>query len=447
MKKITLQTGVWYNDHPIDLTFPESWEIQTFWPDLPDPLSEKEILGSLQNPINCPPLSEQARGCKRPVIVIDDLARPTPVFRVIPYVVEQFQIAGIAAENIRIVVATGTHGHQDEKGLAQKIGSEVYRKCTIIVHDYQKNCRKIGVTSYGTPVIVNKEVLDCDYLCGIGGIYPQHTTGFGGGSKLSLGVLARKSIVHLHFGGHKSVGGTYAIDNSFRHDLDEIARMIGFKNIMTLHTNSQLELVKLTCGDHFIYYEEAARFSRQAYDSPLPVQADVVIANTYPSDVSYTFMRKGFKPLRCAPADSTKIAIGYCHEGVGRHGIFPQGGDSRIERLRALRLRISTMSAKVIVEKIVKNLFRRKKTNQLDHQTNSTGGVSEKLSDFLLYRPVGAESPIPEIGGMHILSSWQDVIQEIQKQHSTKEKVRVCIYPCSSLQCLDHTQLNSMKSK
>ena len=101
-------------------------------------------------------------------------------------------------------------------------------------------------------------------MIGIGGVYPQHTVGFGGGSKLALGVLGRKSIMHLHYG-HASVGGTYNINNDFRRDVTEIAQMIGLNTVYTLHVNAHLELVNLMCGDHFSYYPHAARFSRERY--------------------------------------------------------------------------------------------------------------------------------------------------------------------------------------
>lgn len=447
MQKVTLQTGIWYNDHTIELLFPDDWEIRTCWPDVPPPLSEQEIRERINMPVNQDPLRKLAKDKSRPVVIIDDLARPTPVSRIMPYILEEFQAAGIRPENVRILVGTGSHGKQDEMALANKIGNEIYSTCRVIVHNYRKNIRFVGKTSFGTPVHVNKEVLDSDLVCGIGGIYPQHTTGFGGGSKLALGILGRKSIVHLHFGGHGSVGGTYNINNTFRQDLEEIARMIGLNTIFTLHINARIELVNLTCGDHFSYYPEAANYSRTAYDAPLPVDANVVIVNTYPSDVSYNFMRKAMKPLQCAPQSATKIAIGYYHEGVGEHGIFPQGGNLRIDYLRALLLKISTMEKRVIFQKIKKNLFGKKDTLPSLKPVNDQFALPEKIDNLLLYRPEGANIPIPPIGGMHITSSWENILETIKKQHSSREALRVYIYPCASLQCLDHLKLHNQANE
>ena len=49
-------------------------------------------------------------------------------------------------------------------------------------------------------MLVNRHVAAADYVIGIGGAYPQNSTGFGGGAKFALGVLGRRSIVNLHYG-------------------------------------------------------------------------------------------------------------------------------------------------------------------------------------------------------------------------------------------------------
>jgi nickel-dependent lactate racemase len=432
MKSVELRTGIWYNDHLFELAFPDSWDVVTYWPDTPPPLTDKEIRAIIDNPIGQPPLRALAKGKKRPIVIVDDLARPTPVFRIMPLLLEEFYSAGLDAHQIRILVATGTHGNQDKTALANKIGKASFESCRVIVHNDKKHSRFIGKTSFGTPVYVNPEALESDLVIGIGGIYPQHTTGFGGGGKLALGILGRKSILHLHYGNHGSVGGTYNIENNFRRDVTEMARMIGLNTIFTLHINGQLEVVNLTCGDHFTYYAKAAEFSRKAYKAPLPGQADVVIANTYPSDVSYTFMRKGLKPLRLAPPIPTKIAIGSNSEGIGRHGIFPQGGNPRLNQYKALFFRMSTMNYRVILSKILKNLLPAEKPPE------EIQWKPEIIENLWLYRPEGSyTAPLASLDGIGIVESWERMLGIIKRNHASKTKIKVRIYPCASLQCLE----------
>ena len=62
MQSIELRTGIWYNDHAIQLDFPDSWDVQVSWPQTPDPLTDEQIKQTLETPIGQPPLRELAKG-------------------------------------------------------------------------------------------------------------------------------------------------------------------------------------------------------------------------------------------------------------------------------------------------------------------------------------------------------------------------------------------------
>ncbi len=435
MQEVKLRTGIWYHDRLIKLTFPDSWDVVTYWPDTPPPLTDQDMSASINAPIGQPPLKELAKGRARPLVIIDDLARPTPVFRIMPFLLEQFKMAGIPRGNIRIVVATGTHGAQNERALANKIGKEAMESCRIIIHDDKRNTQFIGKTSRGTPVYVNREVLKSDLIIGIGGVYPQHTVGFGGGGKLALGILGRKSIMHLHYG-HGSVGGSYDINNDFRRDVTEIARMIGLHTMYTLHINASLEVVGLLCGDHFAYYPQAAQRSKERYSSRLPLDADVVIANAYPFDTSFTFMRKAYRPLDCAPHTATKVMIASNHEGIGTHGLFQHMKPPRFLKYRVLYRRIAVMEPRVIFSKIWKRVTFQRKAKISGLQKNYALPVH--AARVWVYRPVPDTDSMPAVAGMTVTPSWDDILEAIEREQASRgAKIKVRIYPCAALQCLD----------
>jgi lactate racemase len=318
MAVVALRTAAWYGDRPLPLELPAGWRVTTLRPSTPPPLDDHQIALALERPVGQPPLRELARGRSRPLVIVDDPTRPTPAGRVLPVVLRHLAEAGIPAGAVRVLVATGTHGPPRPEALAAKVGPEAAAACRLLVHDHTRGLARVGRTSFGTPVLVNREVLASDLVIGVGGIYPQHSTGFGGGAKLALGVLGKRSIVALHYR-HPSMDGSYEVGNDFRRDLDQVAAMVGLHTSVSVHVDADRRPVRVVCGDHRRSYPETVAFSQRAYRAPGPGSADVVIANAYPIDVSLTFMRsKGITPLLLAKPGASRVLVSACSEGGGQ---------------------------------------------------------------------------------------------------------------------------------
>jgi nickel-dependent lactate racemase len=421
-------TGAWYGDQPLALDMPPGWQVTTYWPSTPVPLTDDELVAQLDNPVGQPPIRELCRGKSRPLILVDDLNRPTPAERIIPLVLRHMQDAGIPPERVTVLMATGTHGKPNPEGLAKKVGPEAASRCRLLVHDCRGATKKIGTTCAGTPVFVNPEVLASDCIVGIGGVYPNYTAGFGGGAKLALGVLSRRSILHLHYG-HKSMGGVYDADNPFRRDVTEIAAMIGLNTTISVHVNEARQIVRLRCGDHRQYYSDAVAFSREAYEAPAPGDADVVIANTYPEDLSLLFARmKGFVPLRRAKPGASLIAIGRCPEALGNHGLFPELARTRMTTLRDLIRRIRVMPFSETFAKLAV------RTKSRTYET-----LAPPEAGFATWLYVSGPifpSLLQQAPGIRLTRSWRDVLVAVEREQGGRKDLKVAIYPCAPLQCI-----------
>ena len=141
----------------------------------------------------------------RPLIIVDDLNRPTPAAQVLPLLVRQFTEAGIPKENVTIMVGPGTHAPPTPEAVVKKVGADLVRDCRVRSHNSREPVVMAGRTSFGTPVLVPKEVLASDFVVGVGGVYPNYSAGFGGGAKAALGILGFRSIAALH-SRHGSIG-------------------------------------------------------------------------------------------------------------------------------------------------------------------------------------------------------------------------------------------------
>ena len=439
---LDLRWEAWYGDAPLRLPVPAGWDLTVHAPRTPGPLTARAIQDRLEHPVGQPPIRDLAAGKSRPLLIVDDLTRPTPAAQVIPFVLAQLADAGIPAESVRILMAKGAHGPSAADALERKVGTAAAARCRLLVHDYRRNLVRAGRTSFGSDVWVNREVLASDLVIGVSGIYPQHSTGFGGGSKLVLGVLGRRTIIRLHYG-HDSMEGEYRVDNSFRQELDEIAHIARLNTMVSVHLNADREIVRMVAGDHFRYYPDAVAFSMDAYTAPLPGDADVVIANAYPMDVSLTFMRsKGLTPLYHTKASASRVVIAANPEGIGKHELFPFLNGPRFDRQRQVARRLSTMTAADMGRRLAARARRRLRPNAL--VTEDGGPPVERRPITLLTRPA-ARAGLPSHSALwhgsadrlSMFDEWQGVLDRVAIEQASARSLGVAVYPCAPIQVLD----------
>jgi nickel-dependent lactate racemase len=441
LSTLTLRTGVWYGDHLVELEIPQNWDVNVLWPQTPPPMSEREIADVLQKPIGQAPIQRLCRGKSRPLVIVDDLNRPTPTERIMPILLEYFESAGIPLKDVTILMATGSHSKPAPDAMHKKVGKKGAESCRLLIHDCFRTSR-IGKTSFGTPVYVNRAVIDSDFVVGIGGIYPNHTAGFGGGTKLALGVLGIQTIFNLHFC-HQGVGwGSVKVDHSFRKDLNEISNMIGLRTMISLQINADREIIRIDSGDPQKYYSEARNFARRTFSEFPRCDADVIISNTYPNDLSLTFAQmKGFAPFSDCKLSTSKIAIASCDEGLGFHNIFPFLNIPRFHRERQLLRRFQAYGLLGFSKYVIGHIQRKMLS------AFSLRGSPQEVSNkhpIWLYRPGKhlVELP-PVIPGIKQASQWSEVLQVIKREQEPKDRLKVIVYPCAFLQL----SINSKESQ
>jgi nickel-dependent lactate racemase len=421
-----LPINAWYGDQTVDDHFPDDWNVIAHWPRTPRPLDDDDVLQALRRPCGQPPIRELARGRSRPVIIVDDCTRPTPADRVLPYLLEELQAAGIPPNEVGIVVATGTHGPPGDSALRQKLGNAAWSHCRVHLHHDQRGLVHLGRDSRGTPVLINQHVAAADYVIGIGGVYPQNSTGFGGGAKLALGVLGRRSIVNLHYG-NPSEQGSYNINNGFRRELEEIADMLRLETSVCLHVDAHREAVRITTGDHRVFYRDAVAFAKGPYRAPPPQDADLVVANAYPMDLSLTFLRsKAITPLLRAAPGSSRVLIAGCPEGAGQHGLYPfldRGPAARLRHLYRHLLVHPRRVPKAAATKAARLL-----------QPMSSRPLTRPIWLYTQNAALSTRSSRP----FRATDSWDVILGRIRMEQAGRP-LRVALYPCSPLQVLgDH---------
>ena len=127
-----------------------------------------------------------------------------------------------------------------------------------------------------------------------------------------------------------------------------------------MQVNAEREIVHMTCGDHFHYYKDSVAFSREVFRAPFPEDADLVVSNAYPIDLSLTFvLMKGIIPLLSCPPEASRIVVDSCSQGMRYHGLFPFMNLPKFQRLWTRIQSVSVMKPGEIVDRISMRLHNR----------------------------------------------------------------------------------------
>jgi nickel-dependent lactate racemase len=322
----------------LSMTLPDGWRVAgVLEPSTAAVISDPEIqvLSALAQPVGMQRLGQLARPGMRVVIVIDDGSRPTPVKKVLPAVLRELELGGVARDSVTIVPAIGLHRPMEAEEIAARTGIPGLRfvnpEC-----DNAENMVNLGTTSRGTPVWINKTVAAADLVISIGCIEPHIIASFGGGYKnIVPGVAGRETIAYNHklncTPGTFNMVGQPIEQNAMRLDLEEGAGMLQKQShhpklfIVNTVLNHCQEVVKVVAGEPVAAHRAGVLASAEMYGVKIPQPADVVITCSAPMDSD---LRQGVKALantiRAVRPGGVMITLVRALEGVGVFGLANQ---------------------------------------------------------------------------------------------------------------------------
>lgn len=323
MKNISI--SIPYGNKSIHIELPEKNILCISSPnDVPEANSEiKEISNALKKPIGCDNLSKLVKPTDKVVIVSDDNTRITPVNLIMPICLDELNIAGVEDGDITVIAALGTHRFMTKKEFKAKFGSEVLKRVEVKNHDFQDPERLVdlGTTRHGTSISINREVMDADFVIGIGNIIPHHISGWAGGAKIiQPGVSGEATTSGTHLLGVRQsrclLGET---ENVVRSEMETIAQKAGLKMIVNTVLNREGKIVKVVAGDTTKAFRKGVEEARKVCEVTLPARADIVLAGSHPCDIEFWQAQKSLYSSDLAVKDNgTIILITPCLEGVSK---------------------------------------------------------------------------------------------------------------------------------
>ena len=333
----------WFGDEPLKLEFPSSWSVnrcKVACEDLAG-LDEKKIYYALENPFGVQPLSKLAEKSKEVVILIDDMTRPTKSYQFVKPILEILEKAKVKHDNIRFIMASGSHGPFGRLDFVKKLGEDIVGEYQCFNHNPYEYLEYLGKTTRGTPVYVNAEYMSCDLKIGVGTILFHRLMGFSGGAKMIMpGIAGIDSIKYNHgdIGGfgpgltpHPSTGYLKNEGNLMRLDAEEFAKMSGLDFKIDTVLNLNRDPVDMYSGDFVETQRRASESALKWHRCLQPTEMDIVVANTYArANEAQIGMWPAYQSVK---NNGSIVLIANAPDGDINHWIFGRHGKNRGARL------------------------------------------------------------------------------------------------------------------
>ncbi|MDH4351951.1 MAG: lactate racemase domain-containing protein [Gemmatimonadota bacterium] len=419
MKHVEVHTGAWHGDRRLQLSFPDSWNVEVVGQSAGPALDRAAMQRALQSPIGTPRLAELAGKCRTAAIIIDDISRPTPTADILPLVLDELEAGGMSLSQVRVVIAAGGHEPASTEENLLKVGAESAARVAWELHDPDGDLVHAGESPSGIPLHINRTVMEAELKIGIGGITPHDSAGFSGGSKILVpGVAGTQSARYLHdlLKGAKHRGGS--IDNDFRRELDVITGRLGLNFIVNVILNHQRQIAHLFAGDRVLAHREGVQVAAEKFAVTPPRDAEIVVVNTYPFDPNLWFVPWGTWPLMDTPDGVTRIAIADGSQGVGGHRLKP----TELSLLERAHVRLKTLRPRHVLKQ-VRHLV-----------TSLTRTQSRRRLQFDILCPhISPEDLARRFPAATLYRTWDEVLAALQRKHGNGS-VKVAVYPCAPLQ-------------
>lgn len=300
-----------------------------FVPGLPD--AREALRQALRTPLNSPPLRELAKPTDKIGIVFSDITRPTPHHLLIPSVLEE--LAHVPRENITLFNALGTHRPNTEAELRGMLGDALvdgYRLVQNNSFDPATQVR-VGVTSRGHEIWLNREVAGCDLKVLTGFIEPHFFAGFSGGGKaLMPGMAGQRTVLGNHDAG--MIGNPQATwgitwGNPIWEEVREVALQTERLFLFNVTLNKDKEITGVFAGDLDAAHAAGCAFVKQTAMVAVPRPFDIVITTNsgYPLDLNLYQAVKGMSAAAQVVRPGGAIIVAAdCWDGIPDHGLYGQ---------------------------------------------------------------------------------------------------------------------------
>lgn len=289
MKKYQLPYGNGFQE----VTLPEEKVLYDIHGNKADVLEDITVatLAAVRCPIASQPLQKVVRKGDKVAVIVSDVTRLVRTAEFLPVIISEINAAGVPDEDITIIVATGTHrAHTHDEDIAV-CGKDIVKRIKIHQHDSRNNeeLTDLGVTSFGTPILIDSYVAEADKVIITGAVSLHPMAGFGGGRKAVMpGVSGHATIMHNHAialapkvgDGCNPLCETGLLEgNPLHEDMVEVTKKLDPAFLVNMVFTPEGKLHEVVAGHWYKAWEKGCKDLVAMAGVPIKELADVVFAS------------------------------------------------------------------------------------------------------------------------------------------------------------------------
>lgn len=295
-------------------------------------LDDGRLAARLDAPVGSPPLEALVGALDRVCVVVPDATRASGSNRVAGLLLDRLGALGLDDRRIEFLVGGGTHRPPTSEEIARIVGPEVARRVAVRHHDaYDTSSHvPIGETSRGTPVEINRRLVDADRTVLVGAIGLHYFAGFSGGRKGLLPACASdRAIQANHLLGFdratlSKAGGVEPgrLDgNPVSEDMEEAARIFGPTFLVNGVLDGAGRITALYAGGWRAAHRRGCAEYLDAHSVAAAERRPVVVVSCggAPRDVNMIQSHKALEHARIVLEEGGDLVlVAECAEGLGR---------------------------------------------------------------------------------------------------------------------------------
>ena len=297
------------------------------------PLSDAEIGEKLENPFDSGPLEEIIAPDETVLIVVPDATRNAGCGQVINLLVRRLIAGGVMPFNINIIFANGIHRNVTPEEEKEILTPFIAQRIKTFNHDARDLLQfvRLGETSGGIPIELNRKLNEYDRVITIGGITFHYFAGFSGGRKMICpGLASSRTISATHklafdcekLNRRAGVGAGQLAGNPVHEAFIEIVEQKPPDFAINTITNEDGEVLDVISGNWKTSHEKACEIFAADHTLKFSGKRETVIVSGggFPLDIN---MIQAHKALESAAEVCTEGGTIYflaeCSKGLGRN--------------------------------------------------------------------------------------------------------------------------------